>query len=289
MTLYLESISLSIVIPALNEAEHIATLLNALGQQTFLPDEIIVADAGSTDGTVEIAEQYGAKVVPGGLPAVGRNAGAAVAKGNIILFLDADVLPAPHFIEAICGEFIAHDLAVATCLIEAISDRRLDHLLHKASNLFLIAAQKVSPHAPGCVILVRRDIHYHIGGFDETLALAEDHDYVKRASKQGGFSVLRNVRMPVSVRRFDSDGTISILAKYLWVEAHIITGQPVRSIPFDYQFGQFKGVGSSSSFMTPVRDYFQDHFGGRFFGKERQELSQSDEVFSGNKSREWWK
>ena len=172
----LAEITLSVVIPALNEADNIADLLVALAQQTRLPDEIIVADAGSIDDTTEIAKQYGAKIVSGGLPAVGRNAGAAAATGDVILFLDADVLPAPQFVEAILSEFIQQELDTATCLMQAISDRQLYHLLHQASNLYLIATQKFSPHAPGFVILIRRDIHNIIGGFDETLAgVRADH------------------------------------------------------------------------------------------------------------------
>ncbi|MHB8301905.1 MAG: glycosyltransferase family A protein [Acidobacteriaceae bacterium] len=61
-----------------------------------LPDtKVFVADAGSTDGTAEIARSFGAKfpieVIPGGLPAVGRNAGARRATTPYILFLDADI------------------------------------------------------------------------------------------------------------------------------------------------------------------------------------------------------
>ena len=148
--------TLSVVIPVLNEADYIADLLVALAQQTYLPDEISVADAGSTDGTVEIAEQHGASIVRGGLPAVGRNAGAAAATGDLILFLDADVLPAPRFIETILREFLQAKLDATTCLMQAISDRQLYHLLHQVSNFYLIAIQKFSPHAPGFVILIRR-------------------------------------------------------------------------------------------------------------------------------------
>lgn len=250
--------TLSVVIPVLNEAEHIADLLGALAQQTRLPNEIIVADAESTDDTVELAKQHGAKVVKGGLPAVGRNAGAAAASSDVILFLDADVLPPPQFIETILREFMDHELDAATCFMQAISDSQLYHLLHQASNLYLLATQKFSPHAPGFVILIRRDIHNLIGGFDETLALAEDHDYVHRASRASRFGVLRHVQLPVSVRRLESDGTIPLIIKYLWVEAHVITKQPVRSIPFNYQFGKHKRF-KNRSISGTISVFLQEH------------------------------
>lgn len=279
----LSETTLSVVIPVLNEADHIADLLIALAQQTRLPDEIIVADAGSTDDTPEIAKQHGAKIVSGGLPAVGRNKGAATATGDVILFLDADVLPAPQFVEAILGEFMKHELDTATCLIQAISDHRLHHLLHQATNLYLIATQKFNPHAPGFVILIRRDIHNIIGGFDETLALAEDHDYVYRAAQEGRFGVLRHVHLPVSVRRLQTDGTIPLIVKYLWVEAHVITKQPVRSIPFSYQFGKHKRLKYRTSIVQnasePLFSFLQEHLSFELFGGDEQKISVPVDIF----------
>lgn len=280
----LSETTLSVVIPVLNEADHIVDLLVALAQQTRLPDEIIVADAGSTDDTTEIARQYGAKVVSGGLPAVGRNAGAAAAKGDVILFLDADVLPAPQFIEAILSEFMKHELDTATCLIQAISDRRLHHLLHQATNLYLIATQKISPHAPGFVILTRREIHNNIGGFDETLALAEDHDYVYRAAQEGRFGVLRHVHLPVSVRRLQTDGTIPLIVKYLWVEAHVMTGQAVHSTPFDYQFGKHGQFNYQTSIVQnasePLFSFLQEHMPFELFGGNEQKSPVDVDIFA---------
>lgn len=276
-------ITLSVVIPALNEADNIADLLVALAQQTRLPDEIIVADAGSTDDTPEIVKQHGAKIVSGGLPAVGRNAGAAAATGDLILFLDADVLPTPQFIETILSEFVQHELDTATCLMQAISDRQLYHLLHQATNLYLIATQKINPHAPGFVILIRRDIHDRIGGFDETLALAEDHDYVNRAAQGGRFGVLRHVHLPVSVRRLQTDGTIPLIVKYLWVEAHVMTKQPVRSTPFTYQFGkhgQFKyRTNIVQNASESLFSFLQEHLPFEIFARDEQTIPMAVEVF----------
>ena len=82
---------ISIIIPAYNEEKYLPKLLECIKKQTYKGYEIIVADAGSKDRTGQIAKKYGCKVVKGGMPAVGRNNGAKVAKGNILLFLDADV------------------------------------------------------------------------------------------------------------------------------------------------------------------------------------------------------
>jgi len=66
---------LSIIIPALNEEKYLPLLLKSLKSQNFNEYEIIVVDAGSSDKTVDIAKEYGCKVVKGGVPGAGRNRG----------------------------------------------------------------------------------------------------------------------------------------------------------------------------------------------------------------------
>jgi glycosyltransferase involved in cell wall biosynthesis len=77
--------SLTVVIPALNEAERLPALLVALAEQTVPPAAIVVADAGSSDGTADVAAGLGALVVRGGLPGPGRNAGAVAATTELLL------------------------------------------------------------------------------------------------------------------------------------------------------------------------------------------------------------
>lgn len=88
---------LSIIIPALNEEKFIPLLLESIKKQDFQDYEIIVADAGSKDKTVEISKNYNAAIVMGGLPAKGRNEGAKIARGDLFLFLDADVILPEYF------------------------------------------------------------------------------------------------------------------------------------------------------------------------------------------------
>src|SRR5271167_115647 len=108
------STELTIIIPAKNEAANILTLLASVAKQDYLQSHkvpILVADAGSTDCTGLAASIAGMEfglsvmVIPGGLPAVGRNRGAREAKSRYLLFLDADVvLEDPQFIGRVVGE-----------------------------------------------------------------------------------------------------------------------------------------------------------------------------------------
>ena len=93
--------SVSVVVPAYQEAAHVARLLHSLQRQDVRPTEVIVADDGSRDATAAIAERCGARVLrlPHRGPAAAKNAGAEVARGDVLVFLDADMTAAPAFIE----------------------------------------------------------------------------------------------------------------------------------------------------------------------------------------------
>src|SRR5437016_8656737 len=89
---------LTIVIPAKNECRLLPNLLESLCRQDYSQiksTKVFLADAGSTDGTPELAmsfaDRLNIEVVPGGLPSVGRNAGAHRASTPYVLFIDADM------------------------------------------------------------------------------------------------------------------------------------------------------------------------------------------------------
>ncbi len=235
--------SVTVVIPALNEAARLPGLLSSLNLQTAPPEAIVVADAGSTDTTRDVAAAAGATVVDGGMPGVGRNAGAAAATTDLILFLDADNELDGDWIEQAVVEFECRGLGVAAGQIEPIERDAGNLIACEAVNLFLQLVQYVVPHAPGCCILVRRDIHERIGGFDETIVLAEDHEYVQRAAKLGTFRILRCDPMRTSMRRVEREGLVGLAFMYLYSESHVMTGRPMRELPFEYEFAAFDREG----------------------------------------------
>lgn len=229
----------SIVIPAKNEEAELPRLLQSIKAQTFFDYEVIVADAHSTDRTKEIAESFGARVVEGAMPGPGRNRGALHAKGDIIAFFDADVqLPSTKFLEECVAEMDRKQLDITTCKVKPMSRKPIDRAMHEVYNAFVIATEKVRPHAPGFCILVRRAVHEGINGFDEDVVFAEDHDYVQRAAKKGHtFGVLRSHPIAVSVRRLEKDGRLAIALKYVFGELYMLTKGSFKEMPFEYQMG----------------------------------------------------
>ena len=188
---------LSIIIPTLNEATTIrgqAALLQRWRAQT----EIIVADGGSTDGTVEIAHECGLQVI---YAARGRgqqmNVGARVASGEVLLFLHADTrLPddAPKLIASaladprVCGGNFSLLFAGGT---------REARLLTKIYPFLRLGGMCYGDSA----IFVRRSVFEKLGGYRD-FPIFEDVDLFRRMKRHGRF-----VRLPAcavtSARRFE--------------------------------------------------------------------------------------
>lgn len=225
----------------MNEEKCLSLLLNSISNQSFKDYEIIVADHHSTDNTLQIAKQYGAVITSGGLPGKGRNCGAAIAQGQYLLFLDADViLPAACFLSNIINEFEEKDFGVATCQISPLSNRQIDFALHQSYNLFILSTAAFLPHAPGFFILIKKEVHQLIKGFDEAILLAEDSDYVQRAGKISKFGILNSQKIKVSVRRLDKDGRLNITFKYILAGLHLWTVGAPKNNRFKYKFGGYK-------------------------------------------------
>jgi glycosyltransferase involved in cell wall biosynthesis len=229
---------LSVIIPTFNEEKYLPRVLDSLAHQTYADYEIIVADADSTDGTRTIASQHGCRVVPGGRPAQGRNAGARNAKGDYLLFLDADVTLDPRFLQDLMDRMRSYQLKVASGFITPESDRLIDKLLVMVSNLYHFAVQRINPHASGFYIVAQKSLHDQIGGFNEELFLTEDHDYVIRAARLGKFRYLWYPRVSFSVRRFNKEGRVLLVWKFFVLEIYRIFKE-VKHDVVGYEFGKF--------------------------------------------------
>src|SRR5215212_9169950 len=101
-------LKISVIIPVHNGGEAFRRCLSSLAVTVPPPDEVIVVADGDTDGSWRVAEEFGAQVLriftPGG-PAKARNAGARLAKGDILFFVDADVMIPSDVIERVTAHF----------------------------------------------------------------------------------------------------------------------------------------------------------------------------------------
>ncbi|MBD3208349.1 MAG: glycosyltransferase [Candidatus Nealsonbacteria bacterium] len=229
---------LSIIIPTLNEGKNLPRLLKALKKQTFKDYEIIISDAGSTDRTLDIARSYGCKIVKGGLPARGRNEGAKAAQGEMLLFTDADnILVSETFLETVIKIFTERGLGVASFSIYP-QGNFVDKFAYKIYNFWVKVSQSFLPHATN-TILVEEEVHQAIKGFDEQVKLAEDHEYVRRASRCGKFGFIEEGVILTSARRMEEKGRVKTYLKYLLAGLYMLVLGPIKSDFFRYDMGKW--------------------------------------------------
>ncbi|MBI4786955.1 MAG: glycosyltransferase [Chloroflexi bacterium] len=181
----------SVVIPAYNAERVLGACLDALLAQTAPRDsyEIIVADDGSTDGTRRVAESRGVRVVtqPNRGPGAARNLGARRARGDILLFLDADSVPDARWIEAMTAPFGDPTIVGASGekrtrqnnlwarLVQLEYDFKYDRL----------AAHRHIDFVDSSTAAYRRDVFRDTGGFDAALMEAEDVELSFRLAERG--------------------------------------------------------------------------------------------------------
>lgn len=244
---------ISIIIPTYNEEKYLPRLLESIKNQTRQDFEVIVADSDSTDQTRQIAQGFGAKIVRGGKPAHGRNQGARIAQGQYLVFLDADVVLANDFFEKAMHEFDQKYYEIATVILYPDSKLDIDKIIFFFTNLIIESAQYFYPHAPGACIIVTKRMHQRLNGFDEKLAMSEDHDYVERASKLAKYGVLKNAHVFLSVRRLDNEGRLNLLKKYLLLDIYRFINKKIDKQIVPYEFGNFQ----EAKELTKVEKYLE--------------------------------
>ncbi len=215
---------LSIIIPTLNEENYLPVLLESIKKQSFNAEyEIVVADAGSEDRTLEIARKEGRQVVAGGFPPKGKNNGAFFALGNLILFIDADVILPENFLGDILNEFRERNLDVSSFYLKS-KNKFHNFIFYFLYNFPSKITEKILPQAMN-VILIKKEIHQQVGGFDEEIKIGEELDYVRKAAKIGKFGVIKSAKIFISPRRFQNDGWFSTWLKYFLCQLHMIFSQ----------------------------------------------------------------
>ncbi len=210
--------TVSVVVPALNEAKYLPDLLDSLRRQTIPVAEVLIADSGSADGTAEVCAAAGARLLPGERkgPGEGRNRGARAARGDILLFLDADTVAPPDLVASVLAAL--EDPAViggATAFLPR-DGTRLDRLLFGFANAYQRAMTELGfPHNAGYCFFFRRASFEALGGIREEMLLNETHDLALRSRALGRF-VFLPVPVRTSMRRFRAHGYArTILREYV--------------------------------------------------------------------------
>lgn len=212
---------LTIVIPAKNESRLLPNLLESLCRQDYplmRSTKVFIADAGSTDGTQDLAMSFAGRlnieVIPGGLPSVGRNAGARRATTRYVLFIDADMeLKDRTLLRRAMALAERRNLHCVTTNIWCSNGTLRDHLLYLGNNLAQYGSMLVRPFSTGMFMLFDRVIFEKLGGFHEGALYAEDYLLSKKVANWR-FGIVRG-RIHTTNRRFRNMGHITIIRMFL--------------------------------------------------------------------------
>lgn len=226
--------SFSIIIPTKNEEECLPRLLQSIKNQSIQPNEIIVADADSTDMTKAIAKDFGAIVTKGGLPGVGRNNGAKLATGDILLFLDADTVLKPGFLREFLRKFIKSNSKIVNPSFYSSNKKPINLIMIWFMNLSYYLIQRFSPHVQGSCLMVEKKVFDKVSGFDESYIINEENDLVRRIAKNYKFSYFRSPKIGLNMRRFDKFGWIKLMRDYIVADFKTRFDNGFKKDEFDY-------------------------------------------------------
>jgi peptidoglycan-N-acetylglucosamine deacetylase len=210
---------ISVIIPAHNEERYLLQTLDALSRQNYGWYEVIVVANGCTDKTAEVARGHCQRLVVLSQKSLGvaRNLGARMAKGELLLFLDADTTLEPMALRRIAEEFTPED-AAGTVVGRPDSARRLYRVFYFVKNA--IHRSRLHCGSSGVILCWKKDFE-RIGGFDEGLEVRENSVLIKRLKCFGRYKFIADVNATTSMRRYDQRGfhRMAWLWIKLWVQS----------------------------------------------------------------------
>jgi GT2 family glycosyltransferase len=190
---------ISVIVPAYNSESTLGRCLAALMDQIQLPDEVIIVDDGSTDGTARLVQDFRSRTqAPQTIrlirqtnagPAAARNAGARAAHGDILLFTDADCAPDPDWVKRMASAFTDPAVAGAKGVYQTRQAGlvpRFVQLEYESKYARMHGQERIDfidTYSAG----YRRDVFMKAEGFDTifTTASVEDQEFSFRLSAAG--------------------------------------------------------------------------------------------------------
>ena len=193
--------------------------------------KVFVADAHSTDDTRAIAQSFddrlNIEVIAGGLPSVGRNAGAKLALTKYVLFIDADIeLMDRTLLRRAMAMMTGRNLQCLTTNIWCSNGRLRDHMLYLGNDVVQYFASWTKPFATGMFMLFEKAKFDALGGFNEKALYAEDYLLSKQVSPRR-FGIVRG-SVSTTNRRFQKMGHLKIVRMFLktalntWNESYFL-------------------------------------------------------------------
>jgi glycosyltransferase involved in cell wall biosynthesis len=213
------STSISVVIPAHNEERYLISTLQALEAQSYKCFEVIVVANGCSDHTEEVASGHCHRLLhvdERGLSRA-RNVGGMKARGELLIFLDADTVLERDALTIIAREFDRNH-AMGTLKGRPDSRRFAYQLIYFLKNF----VHKFAFHyGSSGVIICWKDYFKSAGGFDEALHVCEIGDFMNRLRRFGKYRYVASTAATTSMRRYEKKGTGEML--WLWLKVWLLS------------------------------------------------------------------
>lgn len=209
---------ISIIIPVVNEEENLEKLLPYL--QENKAEEIIVVDGGSTDKSRVVAKKFQVTLISS---AKGRakqmNAGAQAANGDLLYFVHADSLPPKSFSSAILNHL---NKEIQFGCFRSLFATKNKFLLF---NSYFSRFKGLMFRGGGQTLWITKELFNRLKGYDESLQLMEEYDFIKRASRLSDYQVIQQDVL-VSTRTYDDHGNFKTQLVYAFVMFGFFRGIP---------------------------------------------------------------
>jgi len=220
---------ISIIIPTLNEADVIAETISGLSQSEQV--EILVVDGGSRDGTDEMARKLGARVLStAASKAAQMNAGAAQARGEVLLFLHADTRLPAKFEEKVLTTVARKGYCAGAFTLAVDSADRGLRFIERVANW---RARFITMPYGDQALFVDRQVFHEIGGFAD-YPIMEDFELIRRLKKKGKIAILPE-SVKTSPRRWQNLGVFKTWALNQIIIAAYFIGIPPQQLALWYR------------------------------------------------------
>jgi len=211
--------TISVIIPAHNEEGYLRQTLDAANRQYYPKIEIIVVANGCSDDTALVARNHCHRLIILSEKSLGiaRNLGARVARGQLLVFLDADTMLEPNALNVIVTQFTRNHAAGT---LKALPDRdRLSYqMLYRVKNFL----HRWSLYQGSAGVIICWKEHFEAtGGFDEALQVRENSELIRKLKAFGKYKCINQSSATTSMRRYEKRGfgrTVMLWVK-LWLQS----------------------------------------------------------------------
>jgi glycosyltransferase involved in cell wall biosynthesis len=226
----------SVIVPTYQEEGCIERCLYSIAHQEYQREEfeIIVSDARSTDRTVEKARHYADRIILEDRRGIasGRNAGAKSARGDILVFIDADATLTPDFLSQVAITFVTQNVLATTGIAQPDDGNLLSRLVYYSTYILVRFFAFFGLYLfPGICVAYRRSAFEAAHGFREDFGIVEDLDLSRRISRLGICRINKKARAFVSTRRLEKH-LLSTVTFHVYSDIkYLLTGNTSKHYP----------------------------------------------------------